>query len=117
MMMRSRYRLTDSEKPADVAKFLTLLGDVQHDPTKTKKIVYFDTFDWRLFLEGKSISVQLRKSGPEVHVVDHRKNEPVVVIPGDLPSGYADDLPPGHIRDSIMDIIDVRRLLPCLEIT
>jgi CHAD domain-containing protein len=116
-MMQSRFRLTDSDKPADIAEYLASLGDVRHDPAKSKKIVFFDTFDWRLFSEGKSISIQTGKSGPEVHVVDHHKNEPIAVIPGHLPSGYADDLPPGHIRDIIIDIIDVRRLLPCLEIT
>lgn len=37
-------------------------------------------------------------------------------MPGGVPSGFARDFPAGHVRDLVTDIIDVRRLLPRLEI-
>ena len=117
MTMQFRYKLTDSDKPSDVASYLATLGDIRLNPADTQKMIFFDTFDWRLFSQGKSIAVLRGKSGPEIHAVDYRQNETIAVVHGDFPSGYACDFPPGHMRDTVMDIVDLRRLLPCLEIT
>ena len=112
----AEYRLAQDVSPSCVYRCLTPIGDVECSPVRVSTTTYCDTFDWRLFARGMSVSAGSGKCGPELQIFDHDRQETIAVVPGGVPSGFARDFPAGHVRDLVTDIIYVRRLLPQLEI-
>lgn len=115
-IISTRFRLEAGDTAARIAGCLNPIGDPHCEPVERQRSIYFDTFDWRLYACGKYIVVRSGARGSEVHFCDARDQSAITVTPGDLPTGFADDFPPGLIRDLVREIIDVRRLLPCLEV-
>ena len=110
------YRLEPGDTASRIAGCLQPVGDVVCGPVQRRISVYYDTFDWRLYACGKYIVVRPGAQGDEVHFCDARDQNAITVTPGGLPTGFADDFPPGLMRDLVREIIDVRRLLPCLAV-
>lgn len=77
-------------------------------------ITHFDTFDWRLYEKG--ISVAVENSSPDDTVLFVDPSGAAERIPGNLPTGFSDDLPEGRVHNRLSKIIDVRRLLPLADI-
>ncbi len=113
---RAQYRLEEDDAASSIAACLTSVGDIDCGPAENVKYVFFDTFDWRLYAGGKSVDVRSEGRGSEVHFRDCDRQETIAITPGGLPTGFAADFPPGRVRDLMTEIIDVRRLLPRLEV-
>ena len=111
-----RYQLADGAKPSDVAACLGTVGALEKPSAKSLTFRYFDTFDWRLFGAGQSLSVGPGERGLEIRFAGSEGDGAAVVLPGDLATGFANDVPEGPVRDALKGLIDVRRLLPCLDI-
>ncbi len=113
----TQFRLAPDDTAQQIAESLGRVGEVVCKPAERQQSVYYDTFDWRLYACGKYIVVRPGPLGSEVHFCDARDRNAITITPGDLPTGFAEDFPPGLIRDLVREIIDVRRLLPCLTVT
>jgi len=116
-LKHDRYRLTDNDSPSGFAACLKSLGDVDNAPARTVKTRFFDTFDWRLFDNKVSVCVGSGERDPQVSISNLASNKTVATIHSDLPTGFASDFPEGRIRDLMNGFIDVRRLLPRLDVT
>lgn len=116
MVIDHQYRLLEDARESCITYFLTSVGDVECGPAKTVKSVFFDTFDWRLFATGKSVSIRTGQDWSEIHYYDNQRQQTIAVVAGDLTSGFAADFPLGKVRNAVTDIIDVRRLLVRLEV-
>ncbi len=116
------YRIVDSIAPDRIAEDLSSLGAAVRGSIRIVRSVYFDTFDWRLFAENKSLAVLSAENGEEIHFFDHGRQQTISrqtieAAKGALPGGFASDLPAGDLRDSLEAVIEVRRLFPRLAMT
>lgn len=77
---------------------------------------YYDTFDWRLYLKGLALFVERNGSKSRLHLVDRLSGEEVLVTEGSGEPGMIESLPVGGVRDRLAPIIQMRRLLPLVEV-
>lgn len=110
------YKIANNVSVSRLSNILKCLGSVEVIQDAKATTQFLDTFDWRLFNAGLSISVRPGLRGYEILLQDNSKGYSVATIPGDLKTGFAKDFPEGRPRDLIAGIIDVRRLLPHLLI-
>ena len=109
-----------TEEPIDpqrLADELSGIGEVVVGAARNFESIYFDTFDWRLFEAGKSLSVRSATGRSSIDLFNHRYPAAIATCDGRLPSGFVTDLPVGRLREQVEPVIDVRRLLPRLAMT
>jgi CHAD domain-containing protein len=111
------YRLAEPVTPDRIASEFAALGDVESGDGLDIGTTYFDTFDWRLFGDGKSVAVVRDDGRDAIRVHDHVGKQALFTLDGGLPTGFVADLPPGDARAWLAGVVDVRRLLPRLLLT
>jgi CHAD domain-containing protein len=96
---------------------LSEVGEIIVGSAREIDSVYFDTFDWRLFEAGKSLSVRNATCGPFIDLFEDGRPVAIATCAGRLPSGFVTDLPAGCLSEQVERAVDVRRLLPRLAVT
>src|SRR5262245_10120520 len=78
---------------------------------RTRTETYFDTFDWRLYRDGTTLSATA--PGPD-STLSHRSAAGAVLRQArhDAQPGLVRNLPAGPLRDALAPIVEARRLLP-----
>ena len=92
---------------------------VRQAPAPTTARRYYDTFDGRLHRRRSTLAVVTEESAPPRLVWRRRDNAGGVQESGvDAPDslGFAGELPAGSLRDGVAACIEMRRLLPFLEV-
>ena len=84
-------------------------------PVEDREVVYYDTFDWRVARAGGDL--RLRGDGPEkVLSWSSGDGRPALrQVVRDEP-GLVEDLPRGPLRDELECCVEMRRLLPVLDL-
>ncbi len=84
-------------------------------PAEDREVVYFDTFDWRVARAGGEL--RLGGKGPErmLSWSSGNRRPPLRQVVRDEPA-FAEDLPRGPLRDELERRVEMRRLLPVLEL-
>lgn len=82
---------------------------------------YLDTFDRRIAEAGEEAepnAVEWDVQGDEgvVRYVDADGREPSAVYSADQPPRFAEDLPPGRLREALAPLLGLRALLPMLQL-
>ncbi|UCH47796.1 MAG: CHAD domain-containing protein [Betaproteobacteria bacterium] len=80
------------------------------EPGSNYTLHYLDTFDWRLYRTGRTLSAVRNKSNRKL-VLATRAGEILQSIAGAAPPAFARNLPPGRFRHAIAGTIEPRRLL------
>ncbi|KAA6182988.1 CHAD domain-containing protein [Thiohalocapsa marina] len=94
------------------------------EPEATWRRRYLDSFDWLLYGVGAALEEQVAGTGQEPGQGQSRRllwidlavdsaDEAQVL---DAEPGFADDLPPGALRERLAPVLGVRRLLPMAEV-
>ena len=79
--------------------------------------VFLDTFDWGLFLADALLELRLSGASRRLRWQDLSGKEPdCEQEAGTAGPGFADDLPPGPVRDRVVPVSGIRRLLVQIEI-
>ncbi len=117
-MVPSMYLIEDTSSPRAVLQALRARFRVQ-GTHKTTKETFYDTFDWRLFAKGYGLYTSSEAGRTVLSIAHHDAvdaNRRYILNGAEVP-GFAWDFPPGHLRDWLSPIIDVRRLLQlvCIE--
>ena len=106
-------------RPAD--SVLAELRDgfsLQALPGKTFSRVYYDTFDWRLYLAGSLL--QKEKAGRQQQLIwsDLESGGPkeTIRLSGRMP-GFVWDFPGGLMKQKLKEVLAMRALLPKVEVT
>jgi CHAD domain-containing protein len=80
---------------------------------ETYQVHYYDSFDWRLFRADKVLQWQQRNDESLLCLHSTASEDPRTVMPLDgQPSGFANALPPGQIREELDGLLGLRALLP-----
>jgi CHAD domain-containing protein len=88
---------------------------VRREAPSTRRETYFDTFDWRLYRAGRALSVSPVDGD---RMLSWRSLDGAVLQRSrhHLAPTFATDLPEDGLRETLGPIIDVRKLLPVVEI-
>ncbi|RKT43512.1 CHAD domain-containing protein [Thiocapsa rosea] len=85
-------------------------------PSETTTRVFYDTFDWAIFHDGGALECRTQRSTRRLIRSDLDGASPSLsqTLAGD--PGFASDLPLGPVRERILEICGIRRLLPLVEV-
>lgn len=88
---------------------------LESGPPSKRTLQYLDTFDWRLYGSGLSLSAESEEEGVSLRLrsLDGRTRRRTLVT--DLPA-FCRDLPLGSFRSLLESIVWVRRLFPLAEV-
>jgi len=88
---------------------------VRREAQPRSVVTYYDTFDWRLHADGGTLSSTPRETEQRLvwrHADGSLRHR---LLTRSVP-GFAWDFPPGALRDDLAPILEMRRLLPLLEL-
>ena len=94
---------------------LQALMPVRTRPIVRHKLALLDTFDGRIAAAGGRFTASTGNGGARLEWHPRDRQTPLEVS-AKTPVDFAWDLPSGPLRDSLAPIIDVRRLLPQVEV-
>jgi len=86
-------------------------------PPETYQVHYYDSFDWRLFRANKVLAWQQRNNDSQLCLFSTGGDStPTAIRLEQAPSRFADELPPGQLRQELVGLLDLRALLPVVTI-
>lgn len=106
-----QFYLPDDMPPEQLLACLGSLGKVQFESPRNLLRSYYDTFDWRLHAAGGYL---LEEQEPDQirtcwrRIADHQLLGQIMTATPRYPA----QLPPGHLRDSLVKLTEMRTLLP-----
>ncbi|EGV19532.1 CHAD domain-containing protein [Thiocapsa marina] len=104
---------TSTERVADLlqGRYRTVLA-----PAETVTRVFYDTFDWAIFHDGGALECRTRRSTRRLvrSSLDGRAPPVSQTLAGE--PGFAFDLPLGPVRECVLEICGIRRLLPVVVV-
>ncbi|MDH3871676.1 MAG: CHAD domain-containing protein, partial [Gammaproteobacteria bacterium] len=114
--MRSEFIIQEGLCIEDIQSALLKGNRIHPEPTRTVYRTYYDSFDWRLYLDD-SLLEDTREGS--VHTLVWRslkgKDRHPRLKLTDAPR-FARDLPPGPFRDLLEPILEMRELVPKIRI-
>ncbi|NCC28582.1 MAG: CHAD domain-containing protein [Gammaproteobacteria bacterium] len=112
----TELRVPDGTPFQQVSDLLTGLYRPILAPSETTTRVFYDTFDWAIFHDGGTLECRTLRSTRRLIRSDLDGASPPLsqTLAGE--PGFASDLPLGPVRERILEICGIRRLLPLVEI-
>ncbi|QVL46853.1 MAG: CHAD domain-containing protein [Thiocapsa sp.] len=109
-------RVPDGTPFQQVSDLLTELYRPILAPSETTTRVFYDTFDWVIFHDGGALECHTQRSTRRLIRRDLDGASPPLsqTLAGE--PGFASDLPLGPVRERILQLCGIRRLLPRVEI-
>jgi len=91
------------------------LGIVEDGSERAVRRVYYDTFDWRLYLAGYALAVESEPAPGKSLLLKLGSGRSVFQVPQTV-ARFAWDNPPGPLRDFLAEHIGIRGLLPRVDL-
>ncbi len=114
--MNTEFWVSEPLQTSALASLLQGRWGLAEDPAETLSRTYVDTFDWSVYLAGATL--EWRNTPPRPILIWNglsRTEETLVQVAGAEPA-FPADLPPGPVRDRLLQIVELRRLLPIMRI-
>ena len=113
----SRFHLTDSNAANAVLAKLNNRYPLQEEPFTERQTLYLDSFDWRIYARGMVLKLETEGAKQRLLLSDLKgfNNFESQAIECNALK-FAKDLPTGRIREQIAPILEMRALLPQVEI-
>lgn len=111
-----QFRLADSSSANEVYSALCSHFHTRKERAGSLTVTYYDSFDWRLYLGGGVLRKEVE--GRERRLVWASLEETpreTVRFTGAMPR-FSDDVPPGLMRESLAPLLEMRALLPQVEV-
>jgi CHAD domain-containing protein len=112
----TELRVPDGTPFQQVSDLLTGLYRLILAPSETTRRVFYDTFDWAIFHDGGALECRTQRSTRRLIRSDLDGASPPLSQSLAGEPGFASDLPLGPVRERILPICGIRRLLPRVEI-
>jgi CHAD domain-containing protein len=115
LISEAQYTIGEAALPDGIAHSLQALLPVRVRPIVRHRMVLLDTFNGRIAAAGARLSARSENGGAllQWHA---REGQIRLEVPVKAPVAFAWDLPCGPLRSSLQSVIDVRRLLPQVEV-
>ncbi|MDY0268577.1 CHAD domain-containing protein [Trichloromonas sp.] len=85
------------------------------EPLRETRLRYFDSFDWRLYGRGLVLEEETTDGAVDLRLRRLDGLDPLNRIAASAPD-FAGELSPGSLRDTLTEIVEMRRLFPLAEI-
>ena len=115
MISEAQYTIDEAVLPEGIAHSLQAIVPVRTRPIVRHRLVLLDTFDGRIAAAGGRLTARAGNGGTRLEWQPHDRQVRLEVSMK-TPVDFAWDLPCGPLRDSLEPTIDVRRLLPQVEV-
>lgn len=106
------YVMPSAAEGLEVLETLASRFPAKRDGYPAETLIYHDTFDWRLFRTGSLLTTSPDRATAAWKPMDGLR-EPLEL---EFLPAFARDLPPGPIRDQLEPLLEMRRLLPIVEL-
>lgn len=111
-----RFTVADRRGVARLVAGLQQRGTFVREPVQAPRRVLYDTFDWRLFDEGTALELQTDPSGTRLVWRSLETGQLLARFDRDDVPRFAWDLPPGPAAERLARVIEMRALLPLIEV-
>ena len=115
MISEAQYTIDEAAPPEAIAHSLQALVPARARPIVRHRLVLLDTFNGRIAAAGGRLTARAGDGGARLEW-QPRDRQVRLEVSVKTPVDFAWDLPCGPLRDSLQPIIDVRRLLPQVEV-
>ena len=118
MISEAEYTIDEAGLPegiAQIAQSLQALVPVRARPIARHRLLLLDTFNGRIAAAGGRFTSRAGNGGPRLEW-QPQDRQVRLEVSAKTPVDFVWDLPCGPLRDSLEPIIDVRRLLPQVEV-
>ena len=109
----------DLDLPASLATFANELL-LRGEPANRVHRTYYDSFDWRVYGCGALLIAETVGRSRRFHWLHRQTGEALFSTPLDTPRNkrpaFAADLAPGPLRQKLTSVLEMRRLLPMMEV-
>ena len=86
-------------------------------PAETYQVQYYDSFDWLLHKANKVLAWQQRDAESQLCLFSTGDDSKTATVHLErAPSRFADNLPPGPLREELTNLLDLRAFLPVAHI-
>jgi len=113
----TEFLLSGTHAASGVLSALKSEFQLETEPQKTISNIYYDSFDWRLYKAGTSL--RRENEGKEKRLVwsnlDGSRPRETARLDGPMPR-FAWDFPPGLTREGLTPLLEMRALLPQVEV-
>jgi CHAD domain-containing protein len=106
------------DSPSVAKKALEALQErfsTRRERTISRSVTYHDSFDWRLFRNGGTLSSRVENDSPTL-VWETREGRLLQRMIGVAAPAFADELPAGEFREALNERLEMRRLLPVVRV-
>jgi len=111
----TQYTVDEVSLPGGIAQSLQALVPVRTRPIVRHRLVLLDTFNGRIAAAGGRLTTRAGNGGARLEWQPQDRHVRLEVTV-ETPVDFVWNLPGGPLRDSLEPIIDVRRLLPQVEV-
>ncbi|MCP3866919.1 MAG: CHAD domain-containing protein [Gammaproteobacteria bacterium] len=113
----SEFRLSGAHALAGVISALKSEFRLEDESESNSTHVYFDSFDWRLYRAGVSIRKDDDGENQRLELcrLDESRSPDTLELDGAMPL-FAWDFPAGSLRDQLSELLEMRVLLPQVEV-
>ena len=105
------YALEDEADGRRAMKALQSAFDSRRERRPQCELIYFDTFDWRLYRQGFRLSMR-RRNGARVLTLESPRYSLETPLGKSPAPSFGPRLPEGPLKARLSPILEVRRLLP-----
>lgn len=109
------YLLSEKLSPASLLDSLRGFAPCKAEPPREGRLRFFDSFDRRLFRQGLILEEETQDGSPFLQLRRLGTGSVLGSASGRVPD-FAEDLPPGGLRDTLTDILENRRFFPLAEV-
>jgi CHAD domain-containing protein len=115
LISEAQYTIDEAALYEGIAESLQALVPVRTRPILRQRLALLDTFDGRIAAAGGRFTARTGNGDARLEW-QPRDRQVRLEVSAKIPVDFAWDLPSGPLRDSLEPIIDVRRLLPQVEV-
>src|SRR5262245_42857008 len=115
LISEAQYTVDEAAMPDGIAQSLQALVPVRTRPIVRHRLVLLDTFNGRIAAAGGRLTARAGNGGAQLEWQPQDRQFRLQVTVK-TPVDFVWNLPGGPLRDSLEPIIDVRRLLPQVEV-
>jgi CHAD domain-containing protein len=114
--MRIDYIIPDEIETSTIVTRLREQTGFIPDPVRHEQRTFYDSFDWRLYDKGLVLEETIEGRQRELVLRKLDSGSPLARALPSRRAAFIQDLPPGHLRDLLAPVLEMRELLPLTRI-